>query len=150
MTTVDFDAIHAVIERHRKAVTAANELNKPVVFAALAEAGITSVTVEFDGEGDSGQIESVIACAGESPAELPQTPVTLHRASWESEIITDRTEPLAGAIELLCYDYLEQEHGGWENNDGAFGTFAFDVSACTIELEFNGRFTDIATNTYSF
>ena len=38
---------------------------------------------------------------------------------------------------------LEQEQGGWENNDGAFGEFTFDVAERTIELEFNGRFTDI-------
>jgi hypothetical protein len=127
-----------------------NGLNKAVVFDALAAAGITTITAEFDGEGDSGQIESVIACAGESPAELPQTPVTLHRASWQNETLTATTEPLREAIETLCYDYLEQEHGGWENNDRAFGTFTFDVAARTIELEFNGRFIDIATNTYSF
>lgn len=147
---VDMQSILESIERHRKAVTAANEHNKPLVFDILAAAGITSVTVEFDGEGDSGQIQSVIACAGESHLELPQTPVTLHRAAWANETLTAGTEPLPGAIETLCYDYLEQEHGGWENNDGAFGTFSFDVAARTIELEFNGRFTDIATNTYSF
>jgi hypothetical protein len=150
MTEIDFDSIEAAIRSHRKAVTRANEHNKPVVFAVLAEAGITSVTVEFDGEGDSGQIESVIACAGESHVELPPTSVTLNRASWRNETLTASTEPLREAIDTLCYDYLEQEHGGWENNDGAFGTFSFDVAARTIALEFNGRFTDIATNTYSF
>jgi hypothetical protein len=150
MNEIDFDVIEAAIVRHRKAVTAANEHNKPVVFDILAAAGITSVTVEFDGEGDSGQIESVIACAGEARVELPKTPITFQDVSWNSDTVTDRTEPLPEAIETLCYDYLEQEHGGWENNDGAFGTFTFDVAARTIELEFNGRYTDISTHSYSF
>jgi hypothetical protein len=35
--------------------------NKAIVFAALAEAGIHKVTVDYDGSGDSGQIESVEA-----------------------------------------------------------------------------------------
>jgi hypothetical protein len=146
----DIDAIGAAIQRHRQAVTAANEHNKPVVFGLLAEAGITSVTVEFDGESDSGQIESVIACAGELRVELPRTPVTLQKASWHSETLTATTEPLSEAIETLCYDCLQQKHGGWEINDGAFGTFAFDVAARTIELEFNGRYTDIATSNHDF
>jgi hypothetical protein len=147
---VDMQSILESIEQHRKAVTAANEHNKPVVFDILAEAGITSVTVEFNGESDSGQIESVIACAGESRVELPKTPVTLQHVSWNSDTVTDRTEPLPEAIETLCYDYLEQEHGGWENNDGAFGTFTFDVASRTIELEFHGRYTDIDTSNHSF
>ena len=34
-----------------------------------------------------------------------------------------------------------QHHGGWENNDGAYGEFCFDASARSIHLEFNERFT---------
>jgi hypothetical protein len=35
--------------------------NKNLIFAALAESGIHSVTVDYDGSGDSGQIESIEA-----------------------------------------------------------------------------------------
>ena len=78
---------------------------------------------------------------------LPETPITLHQAQWDSdELGTDETT-LQDAIETLCYDYLEQEHGGWMDNDGAFGEFEFDVAARTIHLEFNGRFTDVCTET---
>jgi hypothetical protein len=52
--------------------------------------------------------------------------------------------PLREAIEELCYSYLEQDYGGWENNDGAFGEFIFDVATRKIGLEFNSRFTDHA------
>jgi hypothetical protein len=97
MNDIDFDAIEASIKRHRKAVTTANEHNKPLVFDILAAAGITSLTVEFDGEGDSGQIESVIACAGEARIELPKTPVTLQDVSWNGDTVTDHTEPLPEA-----------------------------------------------------
>jgi hypothetical protein len=57
---------------------------------------------------------------------------------------------LREAIEELCYGYLTQEHGGWENNDGAFGEFTFDVRAASIKLEFNARFTDYSTSTHKF
>ena len=35
--------------------------NKEIIFAALEEAGITKVSIEFDGAGDSGQIEDILA-----------------------------------------------------------------------------------------
>jgi hypothetical protein len=54
---------------------------------------------------------------------------------------------LHDAIETLCYDYLSQTHGGWENNDGAYGTFEFDVQQRSIRLDFDERFTD--TNHHS-
>jgi hypothetical protein len=145
----DFDSVAAAYERHTKALGKANEHNKTAVFDALTAAGITTVTVEFDGEGDSGQIEAVTACAGEAHVTLAATPVTLQYASWQGDGLTPAETPLREAIETLCYGYLEQYQGGWENNDGAFGAFAFDVAARTIELEFNGRFTDVATHNYN-
>ncbi len=148
----DAEAITNAYKRHCKLLANVNEHNKAVVFDALAAAGVATVTVEFDGGSDQGQIESVIACAGEKHVDLPPSSVTLRRACWQKEeqTTTSCEHPLTKAIETLCYDYLGQEHGGWENNDGAFGTFSFDVAARTIELEFNGRFTDIATHSHSF
>ncbi len=32
------------------------------------------------------------------------------------------------AIERLAYDFLEETHDGWENSDGAYGDFIFDVA----------------------
>jgi hypothetical protein len=57
---------------------------------------------------------------------------------------------LTEAVENLAWDYLEERHAGWENNDGAFGTFVFDVAGRTITLEHNERFTDVTTSTHEF
>jgi hypothetical protein len=53
-------------------------------------------------------------------------------------------------IEHLCYGLLEDHHGGWQDNDGAFSEFAFDVLARTLTLTFNARITDYDTSTQSF
>ena len=46
--------------------------NKELIFAALAEAGIDRVTVEYDGSGDSGQIDDVWAWnAGDEIISFP-------------------------------------------------------------------------------
>jgi hypothetical protein len=51
------------------------------------------------------------------------------------------------AIEHLVYDALSETHGGWENNEGAYGEFVFDVPAEVIRLDYNERIT--ASENYS-
>ncbi len=54
--------------------------------------------------------------------------------------------PVRDAIEKLAYDFLEEVHDGWENEDGAYGEFVFDVAERTIRLEYNER---VMTTSYS-
>jgi hypothetical protein len=123
--------------------------NKNLVFAALAEAGIQTLTVGFDGYGDSGQIDDIEAWnTGTDQVPLPSSR-KLHLVS-----ATPGDPPfeitLQEAIETLAYDYLDETHYGWENNDGAFGTFVFDVPARTIALEHNERYTEVNTTSHEF
>lgn len=82
--------------------------------------------------------------------EIPTVAITLQRASWGDGELGTMEEPLPQALETLCYDYLEETNGGWENNGGAFGEFRLDVAARTIELEFNARYTDVFTEMHTF
>jgi len=138
------------LERHKANVAKVNGLNKDAVFAPLSGAAITLVQVNFDGEGDSGQIQYVGAFAGEKRVEFPAITVTLHSSDWGGEELTTREMPLREAVEELCYGYLQQEYDGWENNDGAFGEFTLDVAERSIALEFNGRFTDYVQSNHTF
>ena len=139
MTDTDFNEAY---HRHDEALAKANALNKAAVFEALAAAGIRTVTVHFNGEGDSGQIEDVAAYSKEGAAQIPETPIALHSVQWGSPGLASSERPLSEAVEVLCYDYLSQEHGGWENNDGGYGEFTFHVEDRRIELDFNARYTD--------
>ena len=122
--------------------------NKAILFAALAAAGIHRVTVGYDGSGDSGQIEDVEAWdAGNESIPFP--------ADRKIQLASDNPDHplpeqnLEAAVEHLCWDCLEI-HCGWENNDGAFGTFVFDVPAGTVALEHNERYTEVNTSTHEF
>jgi hypothetical protein len=137
-------------ERHAEARAKLGKVNKASILDALATANITKVLVEFDGEGDSGQIEMIAVVSDGEPAAMPETTVTLQQASWGSDEPAITVIALRNAIETLCYDFLEDEHGGWENNDGAFGEFHLDVTKRTVELEFYARFTDVSTSHHSF
>lgn len=113
--------------------------NKAALFDALAAAGITIVVVTFDGYGDSGQIESIEAHAGDSPTTLPATAIEIATPTWDGSDLHRQTLPVTEAIEALVYAFLEETHGGWENNEGAFGEFTFDVQERMIHLDYNER-----------
>lgn len=120
--------------------------NKAIIFAALAAAGIHRVTVGYDGSGDSGQIDAIEAWDADDqriPLPLePKLPSANPRQTSEKN--------LESAVEDLAWDYLEQLYSGWENNDGACGTFVFDVLKRTVTLEHNERFTDVNVFTHEF
>ena len=120
--------------------------NKAALFDALAQAGITSVEVIFDGYGDSGQIEDITAKAGDKGVALPAVNVEVARADWGSPDVVRMAHPLPQAIEQLAYNFLRETHAGWENNEGAYGDFLFDVADRTITLNYNER---IETSEYT-
>ena len=123
--------------------------NKHLIFAALAEAGIHRVTVEYDGSDDSGQIESIEAWnTANEKIPLPSLR-KVQLASENTDFPVDEIG-LEAAVEQLAWDYLYDNHGGWENNDGAFGTFEFSVPDRTIALQHNERYTDVNTTTHEF
>lgn len=113
--------------------------NKTALFDALAAAGISHIVVTFDGSGDSGQIESIDAHAGEVSAVLPSIDVEIASPTWDGSDLDRRSMSVAQAIEQLAYDFLEGTHGGWEINEGAFGEFTFDVASEAIRLDYHER-----------
>lgn len=146
----DFAAWEAECRAHEAAQVAIRPANKTALFAVLSAASITSVDVSFDGYGDSGQIESIDAKADGTDAPLPDATVTLTIIGWRDTEHTERTMSVREAIEHFAYDCLAQTHGGWENNQGAFGTFLFDVADQSITLDYNQRFEDIESFEHAF
>jgi hypothetical protein len=117
--------------------------NKVALFDAFADADIGTVIVEFDGYGDSGQIQDVTAyVARDVVLKLPSRTIEIAHVQSGSLDIVRETLSVRDAIEHLAYDVLEETHGCWEDNLGAYGDFVFDVAARTITLNYNERFED--------
>jgi hypothetical protein len=74
--------------------------------------------VDFNGSGDSGYIEDSLL---DSNGRRLQVPTEL-----ENEL----------------YDFLENEHGGWENNEGSFGQFMINLPKKEIELYYTENFEE--------
>jgi len=71
-----------------------------------------NATVDFSGGGDDGYIEDDMMIGGER-YDIPKP------------------------IEELLYSMLNGNHAGWENNEGAQGSWEFDSSDKTIIFDFN-------------
>ena len=146
----DMNSIIKSMELRRTMLQESGKLNKEALFTAVSGAGIERVVIAFDGEGDSGQLEEPAAYRGDDQVPVPEGKITLHQVQWNSEHLSPQETSILHAIETICYDFLEQDHGGWENNDGAYGEFRLDVVARTVELEFNGRYTGVHTSIHAF
>lgn len=136
--------------RERKAAVLPG--NKAALFAALAAAGIASITVMFDGSGDSGQIEDIGARnAKQEPIELPDIRIEITDVQFDKpEVPLISQMSVREVVEALTYEFLEQTHDGWENDDGAYGEFTFDVAEQTIRLEYNERYTETHYHEHEF
>tara|TARA_R110000868_G_scaffold363120_2_gene625378 strand:- start:4053 stop:4523 length:471 start_codon:yes stop_codon:yes gene_type:complete len=139
--TIDMAAILARMAEREAAAAKLVPANKACLFAILASAGITLVTVIFDGCGDSGQIEDIASFRGDEPADLPTGTVEILAVSHNTGQPVANVFSVSEAIEEMAYDLLGQKHCGWENNDGAYGEFSFHVAEGRIKLDYNERFT---------
>ena len=84
------------------------------------------------------------ARAGDAPVELPAGEIEFQAICGSAEPKRS-TLDISGAIENLVYDFLEDTHSGWGNDDGAYGDFTFDVAERTITLDYYERFTQSRT-----
>ena len=90
------------------------------------EDGKLKIRVDFNGGGDSGYIDEVgLINDGNDKYDLS--------AVWETKL----------------YNILEQNHGGWEINEGSEGTFTIDNENQIIELDFRMNLEDSSTG-YEF
>ena len=145
VSTPSIDVVGDWAEKDRQHAALAEAIrpaNKAALFEALASAGITTVIVQFDGCGDSGQVESIEAKIGENPSTCPTRQIEIAQAQWGNPEIERSVLLDPGSHRAIAYEFLEETHAGWENNEGAYGEFTFDVAARTITLDYNERITD--------
>jgi len=97
----------------------------------LQDLAVAKVVADYDGCGDSGSLES-LRCLDVAAVE-----VTQHLGG-----------SLQDAVQDYLYDLLEARQPGWENNDGAFGEFVWDLEADTLEHQHHARFSDVSSTIY--
>jgi hypothetical protein len=134
-----------------------------LLFDTLAQTKVSFIEVSFEGCGDSGQIEAVdyTDSKGKGIDELYLDKVIVKGSAktsyhkWDEKkkemVLTEAKEGnVREIIEEVCYDKLGASHGGWEINEGSYGTFYFDVSTRKVRLEYNERIEEVRTSEESF
>lgn len=140
-TDAGFSDYRAILARRTALAETLRPANKAALFGPLATSSVAIVNVEFDGAGDSGQIETVEYLGADGwPLEPDDTFITLAKPSHDGLTVEHMPHSLRDAVEHFVYDCLEETHGGWEIDAGAYGTFKFDVAARTIHLNYHERF----------
>lgn len=102
----------------------------PELRQRLRGLGGVVATAEYDGSGDSGQIEDVIL------QDAANQCMTMSEADSD-------------ALNALFYDLLETRFGGWENDAGAFGTFTWTLETDALEHNHHERYENYSTENVS-
>jgi hypothetical protein len=134
----------------------ASELNKQQFIKICEEKGISKVEIEYDGFGDSGQINEVTIFnktadpdkySPNSIIEIKE-PVQYYRAEYVQGIRwADREENLRfeegsfqDMMEEIVYSILEARWPGWEINEGSYGCITLNADGTgkylhTVKIE---------------
>lgn len=109
--------------------------NEKRLAAAFLLYEITEATIQFDGSGDSGQIdyinlisnsytdEQLKDCTVTVFNERPSNIFNPEKNTWETPPPTEQTLNLYQALEEHIYSALESTGIDWYNNDGGFGSW---------------------------
>ena len=128
----------AQLSAHRRCVSSEIDRLKQAVLGPLADLGIASVEVRFDGYGDSGAVEEV-ECRDDEDERLEIADAV--QIQIEDDDGKCHSLSLKQALENLAESALEIYHPGWENNDGAGGALEINVAAGSFMLDCKLRYT---------
>ena len=103
--------------------------NAKRISAAMRAVGIESMQVEYSGSGDSGENWS----ASVTPEmEFPEVLITTLRSLWDystsTRVPSEVTHSLENAFRDFAETWIDDEHAGYENGDGGFGTVTLFAS----------------------
>lgn len=121
------------------AATNTFEACKQAIFPILAAHDIARVTIDYNGEGDEGQVNDVLAfnAAGEQ-IDLPTVDCERHQLGYDGTIASDVTD-LASALDSFATEALCALYMGWEDNAGSCGELEILTAPRTVTLTHNWR-----------
>ncbi|WP_227754491.1 DUF6878 family protein [Stagnihabitans tardus] len=118
-------------------IEAMRPVNQARLFEALAEAGISHLTVVFTGLCPAARIDSIAPWAGPHPVELPETRLRYAALTWDAPEVEWRDLSLVEVVEQIVLDLLGDPTLRKILPGGAEGKFCFDAKARTVQLDIN-------------
>jgi len=109
-----------MMEKWRAEREAADRAARAGLLAQLRALGVTEVIAEYEGYGDSGNVEDVMVQPND--VELP--------------------DDLSTRVEDFAWSFSYEHHPGFENNEGGYGTLTWDVGKDSITLDHADRYVE--------
>jgi hypothetical protein len=109
---IDYAALAAQWRAERET---ALKSTRAELIAQLRALGISEVTAEYEGYGDSGNVE---------------------------DVIVQLLEPLITAVGDFAWSLAYHHHPGFENNEGGYGTLTWDITGDSITLDHADRYVE--------
>ena len=122
MSTIDPTSLLASMNSWRAEEAAHLTTTRAELLRALRSAGATALAAEYDGCGDSGNIEGLHL----EPEGLEPAPAT------------------EGRLADFAWAFVCHHHPGFENNEGGLGELRWDLAADAIALDHGERVTEVA------
>lgn len=124
-----------------------DEKEKRTLLKVLKMLGITKATIEFNGGGDSGQVETVEA-EGLSDKSLTHFAVPDEAKHLAPAGHHPDQNNMAAFLMDLAYDLIEESGYDWVNNEGGFGTLTIVPGRDSIHLDMH--INVMSTDDYEF
>ncbi|MEM7730656.1 MAG: DUF6878 family protein [Pseudomonadota bacterium] len=109
-----------MMEKWRVEREAALKAARAELIVALRVLGVAQVIAEYEGYGDSGNVEDIT---------LQPSEVTLN-------------DDLTRKLEDFAWSVAYNQHPGFENNEGGYGTLTWDISVDSITLDHADRYVE--------
>lgn len=116
--------------------------DKNALLDFLAANGVSKLEVSFDGSGDEGSTTDTLVYVKSEDGLVLDDENNVLELDYTKPVGEDEdeiTSKLSSYLDDLTYDLLEQNHSGWENNDGGYGELVIDVIERKIKLQMHER-----------
>lgn len=134
----------------------AQEMNREILINSLKEQGVMLATVDYSGAGDSGDTCDLAVQPVEILQKLTEVKIkrhvidmTFHGNAQRARSLRETEVALDEAISEFAMNWVDELHGGWENNDGAYGTVTINVEDETIRLEHMSYYTECESHEHT-
>lgn len=127
--------------------------NRAMMMAALLRCGVATMTVHFDGGGDSGQINDIEVnwLLNGTDRTLKDIPLgnklkqaggqTWNGTRWETIWREKDGASVQDVVEEVAYSALSATDVDWVNNDGGYGEITIVPAEDTIKIDMYARIT---------
>lgn len=116
-------------------------INKRTILDAMANAGIKSVVMTYEGNGDEGQFNDISIEGGNDLASnvtvelvVDTSVFDLENRQWHhsNKVVS---KDFVDALEVFVEDLIEQYHSGYESGDGGGGSVTMSSESDTVTYD---------------